>query len=182
MINRFVDRHNRWIFPLPAILFLLVMMVFPIGYTIANSFTGWSLSEGVPRTYTGFKNYINLFTNDPRFINSIVQTFYFTAIALFFEVVLGVAMAIFIDAREYRGKRLVNSILLLPMMATPVAVAMVWLLMFEPTAGIINFSLRTLAPGHPVMAGRLLYGDSITGIGRYLGMDPAHHADRVGRA
>ncbi len=144
MINRSVDRYSRWLFPLPAVLFLLALMVFPLVYTITNSFTGWSLSEGTPRTYIGLKNYITLFTNDQRFFNSILQTFYFTLVALVFEVVLGVAMAIFIDARDYPGKRMVNSILLLPMMATPVAVAMVWLLMFEPTAGIINFVLRTL--------------------------------------
>ena len=70
--------------------------------------------------------------------------FYFTAVAMFFEVVLGVAAAFMLDFKEYRGKRLVNSVLLLPMMATPVAVAMVWLLMFEPTAGIINFVLKQL--------------------------------------
>lgn len=144
MFNRFIDRHNRWVFPLPAVLFLLILMVFPIGYTVANSFTGWSLSEGTPQTWVGFKNYITLFTKDQRFASSILHTFYFTGIALFFEVLLGVAMAIFIDAREYPGKRVVNSILLLPMMATPVAVAMVWLLMFEPTAGIINFAARSL--------------------------------------
>ena len=37
----------------------------------------------------------------------------------------------------------VTSILLLPMMATPVAIAMVWLLMYEPTAGVINYLLRS---------------------------------------
>lgn len=144
MNNRSTDRFSRWLFPLPSVLFLLALMVFPLVYTITNSFTGWSLSEGNPRTFIGIQNYIHLFTNDPRFFNAIVQTFYFSFFALFFEVVLGVAMAIFIDARDYPGKRMVNTILLLPMMATPVAVAMVWLLMFEPTAGIVNYVLRTL--------------------------------------
>jgi multiple sugar transport system permease protein len=144
MNNSSNDRYSRWLFPLPAVLFLLALMVFPLVYTITNSFTGWSLSEGTPRTYIGLKNYIELFTNDPRFLRSIWQTFYFSIVALALEVVLGVAMAIFIDARDYRGKRIVTAILLLPMMATPVAVAMVWLLMFEPTAGIINFVLRAL--------------------------------------
>jgi len=59
-------------------------------------------------------------------------------------VVLGVAAAFLLDFKEYKGKKIVNSILLLPMMATPVAVAMVWLLMFEPTAGVINFVLKQL--------------------------------------
>lgn len=144
MQTRLGDRFSRWLFPLPAVLFIMGLMVFPLVYTVTNSFTGWSLSVGTPRTFIGLDNYINLFTKDPRFLQSIWRTFFFTTVALVFEVVLGVAMAIFLDAREYRGKRVVTAILLLPMMATPVAVAMVWLLMFEPTAGILNFSLRSL--------------------------------------
>ncbi|MCL4830708.1 MAG: sugar ABC transporter permease [Caldilinea sp.] len=76
---------------------------------------------------------------DARFWNAVLNTFYFTALAMVIELALGVAMALLIDAKDYPGKRVVTSLLLLPMMATPVAVAMVWLLMFEPTAGVINF-------------------------------------------
>lgn len=144
MINRFIDKNDKWIFPLPAVIFILVLMVFPLGFTIWNSFTGWSLTTGVSQDFQGFQNYVKLFTTDARFIKSIGHMFYFTAIAMFFEVVLGVAAAFMLDFKEYRGKRLVNSVLLLPMMATPVAVAMVWLLMFEPTAGVINFVLKAL--------------------------------------
>lgn len=144
MIGRYIDRHSRWVFPLPALLFILAMMIFPLAFTVSNSFTAWSLSAGKSQAFVGLQNYIQLFTKDTRFLGSIWRTFYFSAFALFFEVVLGVAMAIFIDMREYRGKKFVNSILLLPMMATPVAVAMVWLLMFEPSAGIINYALRQL--------------------------------------
>ncbi len=144
MINRIIDRYDKWIFPFPAVAFILVLMIFPLGYTIWNSLTGWSLTAGVSAHYQGFQNYVKLFTSDARFINAIVKMFYFTAVAMFFEVVLGVAAAFLLDFKEYRGKKIVNSILLLPMMATPVAVAMVWLLMFEPTAGVINFVLKQL--------------------------------------
>lgn len=144
MINRIIDRYDKWIFPFPAVAFILVLMIFPLGYTIWNSLTGWSLTAGVSAHYQGFQNYVKLFTSDARFINAIVKMFYFTAVAMFFEVILGVAAAFLLDFKEYRGKKIVNSILLLPMMATPVAVAMVWLLMFEPTAGVINFVLKQL--------------------------------------
>ncbi len=139
-MHSFLDRYVRWIFPLPAMLFIVVMMVFPLGYTLWNSLTPWSLSGGKPPTLTGFENYVKLF-QDQRFLLSVGRTFYFTALALFFEVVLGVAIALLLN-RDFRGKRAITSILLLPMMSTPVAIAMVWLLMYEPTAGIINFSLK----------------------------------------
>jgi len=139
-MHSFLDRYVRWIFPFPAMLFIVVMMVFPLGYTLWNSLTPWSLSGGKPPTLTGFENYVKLF-QDQRFLLSVGRTFYFTALALFCEVALGVAIALLLN-RDFRGKRAITSILLLPMMSTPVAIAMVWLLMYEPTAGIINFSLK----------------------------------------
>lgn len=138
MITRFFDRHQRWLFPAPAVIFIVVMMIFPLGYTLWNSFSGWSLTAGRPNTFIGPQNYFDIL-RDARFWNAVFNTFYFTALAMTVELTLGVAMALLIDGKDYRGKRIVTSLLLLPMMATPVAVAMVWLLMFEPTAGVINY-------------------------------------------
>ena len=138
----FVDRHARWLFPAPALLFVFALMVFPILYTFWTSLTGWDLGTGHPPTFIGPGNYEKLL-GDERFRGAIGRTLYFTVIAVSVEVVLGVAIA-FILNREFRGRRFVTSILLLPMMATPVAIAMVWLLMYEPTAGILNFVLRSL--------------------------------------
>lgn len=141
MGHNFLDRNVRWLFPLPAILFILLMMVFPILYTVWNSLTPWSISAGRPATFFGLTNYFNL-PGDERFVASISRTFYFTILAVSVEVILGVAIALVLN-RDFRFKRIVNSIMLLPMMATPVAIAMVWLLMYEPTSGIINFLLRS---------------------------------------
>lgn len=149
MISRFIDRYQRWLFPLPAVLFVFLMMIFPLGFTLWNSFSGWSLTAGQPNTFIGPQNYLDLLA-DGRFWNAVLNTLYFTVLAMAVELVLGVAIALLIDAKEYPGRRVVTSILLLPMMATPVAVAMVWLLMFEPTAGIINFVLDELNLPEPL--------------------------------
>jgi multiple sugar transport system permease protein len=138
----FLDRHVKWVFPLPALFFVLVMMAFPIVYTVWTSLTGWSLSAGTPPDFVGLKNYVALF-RDERFRLAVVRTFYFTMLAMIVEVVLGVAIALLLN-RDYPGKRIVNAVMLLPMMATPVAIAMVWLFMYEPSAGIINYALQQL--------------------------------------
>jgi len=138
----FVDRHARWLFPAPALLFVFLLMIFPILYTVWTSLTGWDLGTGHPMTFIGTGNYETLL-GDERFRNAIGRTLYFTALAVGVEVVLGVTIALILN-REFLGRRLVTSVLLLPMMATPVAIAMVWLLMYEPTAGIVNYVLRSL--------------------------------------
>ncbi len=128
----------------------------------------------------GPKNYIDM-ASDARFWNAVWNTFYFTALAMALELLLGVAIALFLDAKDYRGKRLVTSILLLPMMATPVAVAMVWLLMFEPTAGVINYVLGEIGLPKPLwIAGSA--ASSLHRPGGHLGVDAADHADRAGGA
>jgi multiple sugar transport system permease protein len=147
-----IDRYARWIFPLPALLFVAIMMVFPILYTVRNSLTGWSLGTGTPPTFIGLRNYVALF-GDQRFLAAIARTFYFTAIAVAAEGVLGVGIALLLN-RTFRGKNLVSAIFLLPMMATPVAIAMVWLLIFEPTVGVANAILHKVSlPGVPWIAG-----------------------------
>ncbi len=136
----FLDRNVQWVFPLPALVFVLGLMAFPLLYTVWTSLTGWSLSAGTPATFIGLKNYLALF-EDERFRLAIGRTFYFTVLAMVVEIVAGVAIAMLLD-RDYPGKRIVNAIMLLPMMATPVAIAMVWLFMYEPSAGIVNYVLR----------------------------------------
>lgn len=144
MISRWIDRHEKLIFPLPAIIFIIVMMIFPLGYTVWNSLTNWTLTSKAPTQFVGLANYVELFAKDQRFLQSIWRTFYFTLGSLVIQVGLGVAAGILIDAKKYRGKRIVNSILLLPMMATPVAIAMVWLLILEPTTGVMNYLLKQM--------------------------------------
>jgi multiple sugar transport system permease protein len=136
------DRNAHRLFPAGAVVFILLLMIFPLGYTIYNSFTDWSLTHGDAINFVGLKNYIDIFTNDERFWHSVLRTFYFTGLAMLVEIVLGVLIAVLFDARDFRGKRVARSIFLMAMMATPVAVAMVWMLMFEPTAGVINYVVK----------------------------------------
>lgn len=143
-VSRFIDRNCRWIYPSFSILFILALMLYPLGYTFYNSLTDWSLTSGTEPMYIGLQNYIELFTADERFWNSVKVTIYFTVLAMIVEVVLGVLIAVLFNHKDFRGKRVVRSIFLMSMMATPVAIAMVWLLIFEPTAGILNHIMASL--------------------------------------
>jgi len=136
------DRNLKWVYTLPAVLFVLLMMVFPIVYTLRISFFEWSMSATTPPKWVGIDNYIALF-NDNRFWHAVRATFYFTFVALIFETVLGIAIAILLN-REFMGKNLVKTVFLLPMVATPVAMGLVWLLIYEPSIGVANILLKSL--------------------------------------
>jgi len=136
-----VERHLRYLFPLPAILFVAVMMVFPILYTLRLSFTEWSMGGATSPVFVGFRNYTRLLLQDQRFLSAVARTFYFTVLAVAVETVLGVAIALLFN-REFAGKNLIKTLFLLPMVATPVAIGLVWLLILEPTIGVANYLLR----------------------------------------
>lgn len=142
MILKWVDKNLQYIFTLPTIIFVLAMILFPLGYTLVLSFFEWGMSNSVPMKFIGLENYTSLFTDD-RFLPAVGRTFYFSAIALFFEVVLGVSIALFLN-REMVGKNIVKTAFLLPMVATPVAVGLVWTLIYEPTIGIANVIVKAV--------------------------------------
>lgn len=108
--SSFIERHFRIIFPLPAVLFIVVMMLFPVVYTLFLSFTNWNLTSGMPLSLVGFKSYARVL-REPRFLEAIGRTFSFTAIAVVVETVLGLAVALLLN-REFKGKSMMKLILL----------------------------------------------------------------------
>ncbi|CAM4110796.1 carbohydrate ABC transporter permease [Paenibacillus alkaliterrae] len=140
MPTNWFDRNLKWIYTMPAVLFVLLMMVFPILYTVRISFYEWSMSATVPPKWVGLANYSALLS-DIRFWSSVKNTFVFSIGALLAETVLGVAIAMLLY-RDFRGKNFVKTLFLLPMVATPVAMGLVWLLIYEPSIGLANVLLK----------------------------------------
>jgi multiple sugar transport system permease protein len=142
MRSSFTERNLPWLFPAPAIAFVALLMVFPVLYTLYLSFTNWNLTSGMPATFVGFRSYARVLV-EPRFLDALGRTFAFTALAVALEGLLGVAAALILH-RAFVGKGVAKLLLLLPLVATPVAVGIVFNLFFDPTIGLLNFVLTSL--------------------------------------
>jgi len=140
--SSFTERNLRILFPLPALIFVALLMIFPILYTLFLSFTNWNLTSGNPFSFVGFNSYIRVLT-EPRFLHALGRTFLFTFFAVVIEGFLGVAIALILN-RAFVGKSLAKLLLLLPLVATPVAVGIVFNLFFDPTIGLANFLLKSV--------------------------------------
>ncbi|HXE50116.1 MAG TPA: sugar ABC transporter permease [Ramlibacter sp.] len=140
--SSFAERNLRILFPLPAIIFIAALMVFPILYTLYLSFSNWNLTSGMPAEFVGLRSYLRIFA-EPRFLHALGRTFTFTLFAVAIEVFLGVAIAIILN-RAFVGKSVAKLLLLLPLVATPVAVGIVFNLFYDPTIGLLNFALDAL--------------------------------------
>jgi multiple sugar transport system permease protein len=130
-------RGKYRLFIVPAIVVTVAVILFPWLYTGYMSLHEWKV--GSPRVWVGFENYVDL-AQDRRFRESIGRTFVFTAMAVVFPVVLGVVAAVFFH-QEFPFRGAFRVIFMMPMIATPVAIALVWTMMFHPQLGVLNYLL-----------------------------------------
>ena len=135
-------KHMKGVLVTPSLIFIILMIIVPLGYNFALSFTDWQMSLVKAPQFIGLANYKNVL-HDERFLNSVWRTIVFSGIAIVIETILGVALAVLIN-RKFYGRRLVQALMLLPVVATPVAMGMVWQLILEPSIGIGNVIVEAL--------------------------------------
>ncbi|WP_454816759.1 carbohydrate ABC transporter permease [Labrys neptuniae] len=130
-------RPGYWPFILPALVLVSAVIVFPWLFTIGMSANAWQVGSA-PR-FVGLENYIRL-AGDMRFWESMWHTLTYTVLSVVAPLILGTLAALVFDSKmPLRG--VLRGIFVMPMMATPVAVALVWTMMFHPQLGVLNYLL-----------------------------------------
>ncbi len=127
-------RLTPYLFILPAVLLLLVFNVIPTVVTLTESFYGVSFVSG--RLFVGFENFTRIFA-DPTFWGSLRTTLLFSLFVNPIQVVLALLFAVLIN-QSVRGIHFFRSVFLLPVAVSINVTAVVWGLMLDQDAGIIN--------------------------------------------
>ncbi|MEJ5899203.1 carbohydrate ABC transporter permease [Ochrobactrum teleogrylli] len=136
-------KPSYWPFVLPALITVGAVIVFPWLFTLWMSTNQWQLGGGI--SFVGFDNYIRL-AADARFWDSMWHTAVYTVLSVVAPMVLGTIAALIFDSKlPMRG--LLRGIFVMPMMATPVAVALVWTMMYHPQLGVLNYLLSLIGIG-----------------------------------
>jgi multiple sugar transport system permease protein len=146
-------RSALYWFIVPALVAITAIIAFPWAFTLWMSLFDWKI--GSPSTFTGLGNYIALLT-DRRFIEAIGHTLFFTLLAVVGPLLLGTLAALVFN-QKFPLRGFARGLFTLPMMATPVAIALVWTMMFHPQQGVLNYllSLVGIAPSEWVYSPRL---------------------------
>ena len=134
------NKTTPYLFLVPALLIMVLGLLYPLGYMVYGSFRDWSPSESLGEsTFIGLGNYVTLW-NDPNFRESVGVTLKFAVSVVSVEMLLGVGLALLLD-RNLRGMSLLRTLFILPMMIAPVVVGLIWRYMYHPTLGVFNKAL-----------------------------------------
>ncbi len=153
----FFTGENPWVWLAPALIFLILYAAGPLLYNVYLSF-----HEFVARRRTfdwvGLENWTTLF-QDARFINAMSITLQYVAIALIIQVVLGVLIAVLLDARPF-GVGIMQTLIILPMVTAPSVAAMLFRLLTHSEFGYIDFLFERIGivtRNEPLIGGTGVY-------------------------
>ncbi|MEM7044255.1 MAG: sugar ABC transporter permease [Pseudomonadota bacterium] len=134
--------RSAWLFLAPMLVVLALVAGWPLARTIWFGFTDANLSNLDAAEFVGFLNYQYLLT-DPEWWNAVWNTFVFAAISVTIETILGLGIALALDA-HFRGRGLLRAAVLIPWAIPTVVSAQMWGWMFHDVFGVINHMLQGL--------------------------------------
>ena len=139
-------RHENvgLLFALPAVVYMLIFVGYPIVHNIILGFQDVDVMNFLrgQKHFVGFENYVELF-HDEVFFKSVGNTFVFTVCCLFFQFLIGFALAMFFN-RKFSFARPVRGILMMPWMIPMTITALMFKFMFSTKVGVVNNILTGL--------------------------------------
>jgi len=133
------DLSIRNLFIIPTIVFLILINIFPLLYSLILSFADYNAVSGKPPEWIGIQNYRELL-HDPHVWESLYVTLKYVIISVFGQLVVGFGVALLLN-RKIPGKGILTTLLLIPMMMSMAIVGLFWKLLYSPSWGIINYLL-----------------------------------------
>ena len=137
-LSRWHDRSLPYLLIAPTVAVLVALSIYPLLYAIKVAF---QTGSGESARWT-FANFARL-SADSFFLSALWHTLVYATVALTFEFLLGLGLAVLLD-RPLRGRSVFRAILLIPMMLPPVVVGIVWRLMLNPDFGAVNGTLKSV--------------------------------------
>ncbi len=138
-----------WVLLLPTLIILTCVVLLPLLLSLWTSFTPFKLTK--PDTlyrFVGFRNYERLI-GDIDFWVAFGRTVLFLAIALNLELVFGLGIALLINKITY-GQRTLRTLMMFPMMFSPILVGFQWKYIFNDNIGLLNNFLREFGVIQPI--------------------------------
>ena len=129
---------------MPTMIILVLMNIYPLFYSLYLSFTEYSVIKGEAPKWVGFQNYVDILS-DTKIWQNFATTGRYTVISVILQMIIGFALALLLRDK-FKGSGIITTLILIPMMLSPVVVGVFWKLMFNPLYGIVNYLLGYTNP------------------------------------
>ncbi|BCX04211.1 MAG: ABC transporter permease [Candidatus Roseilinea sp.] len=139
------DVQIQVLFIAPTIILLVLWNIFPLFYSLYLSFTEFSvIKPDVPPAWIGLQNY-NKLLSDPRIWQYFTLTGRYVVTTVALQAIVGFGLALFLRER-FKGSGLITTLILIPIMMSPVVIGLFWKLIYNPAFGIFNYLIGYSVP------------------------------------
>ena len=135
-----------WLFIAPMLIGVGIFTYAALVVSLGISFTDWDLLT--PARFNGVENYRTIFTRDDRFVRAILNTLFFVVTLVPLGIISSMFLAILVN-RKIKGLSFFRAAFYLPHITSTIAIAAVWMWIFNPDLGLINSVLRSFGVDNP---------------------------------
>lgn len=141
-----LESENSWkLLYYPGRWILLILTMVPTIYALFLALHSYNLAKPAARTFVFLGNFVRVF-QDSRFLSAFSITAMFTVASLAIEMVLGMLIA-FCMSRKIVAKKIVQIIIILPMITTPVVVGLIWKMFYDAQFGTLGYYYNMVTGG-----------------------------------
>lgn len=133
-----IERRIKYLFLMPSVLYLLILGIFPLIFSLYLVFSSWQGGSGI--TFVGLDN-IRRLSVDRRFWDSVIRTLIYVALTAGFQLIFGLLIALSLQFIT-RGKAALRLALALPILLPPIAISFAWKMLFDFNRGPVNYFLE----------------------------------------
>lgn len=131
-------------FIMPTMIILVLMNIYPLFYSLYLSFTEYSVISATAPRWVGLQNYMEILSNTS-FWEHFAITGRYALFSVGLQMIVGFGLAMLLKDK-FRGSGILTTLILVPMMLSPVVVGLFWRMMFNPSYGIVNYLLGYANP------------------------------------
>lgn len=134
-----------YLYILPLVVGVGALTLYPAVQVVWMSFQRIELANMMHSRFAGFENYLAVFTSrNPDFLSIVRITLSFVFGSVFFHILLGLTLALFLNIPWIRGGGILRNFYMLPWIAAGIIVGYTWSFLFEPRTGLLNYILSLL--------------------------------------
>lgn len=131
---------NGLLFISPWIIGFLLFTVYPVLNSLYYSLCDYNIVQ--EPEFIGFKNYIDLFTNDKLFYTTLRNTFYMVFVGLTITIIVTLIISVILNVKRLKGLSFFRVVFFIPTLVPLVILAILWQWVLQPDSGVLNTLLR----------------------------------------